>query len=162
MTERGLQRYQSIITTHPDYRSLPFASKASLTRVLQAAVSRKRGVEADTISTIKQLQAKGVPVFALTARFSSMIATTKLELASLSLDLSLTSPFRHVVRDLATNAVISDGVIFTNANEKGPLLNRFLARALFDRHLKAGGGGARRLWRRRRAADACAVLAAAA
>ena len=98
-------------------------------------MSRKRGVEPDTVATIKALQAKGVPVFALTARFSSMLQTTKLELASLSLDLSLTSPFKAVVRDTATNALISDGIIFTNANEKGPILNRFLANALFEKHL---------------------------
>ena len=116
MTERGLQRYQSLITGHAHYKQLPFASKSSITRQLQAAVSRKRGVERDTIRTIKQLQAAGVPVFALTARFSSMIATTKLELASLSLDMSLTSPFRTFVRDTETSAVISDGIIFSDGH----------------------------------------------
>ena len=136
MTERGLQRYQALITSHPHYKQLPFASKSSITRQLQAAVSRKRGVERDTIHTIKQLQAAGVPVFALTARFSSMIATTKLELASLSLDLSLTSPFKHFVRDADTSAVISDGIIFSDGQEKGPILNRFLSNVLFHKHLK--------------------------
>ena len=136
MTERGLQRYQALITAHPHYKQLPFASKSSITRQLQAAVSRKRGVERDTIRTIKQLQAAGVPVFALTARFSSMIATTKLELASLSLDLSLTSPFKTFVRDTETSAVISDGIIFSDGQEKGPILNRFLSNVLFHSHLK--------------------------
>ena len=116
MTERGLQRYQSLITAHSHYKQLPFATKSSITRQLQAAVSRKRGVERDTIRTIKQLQAAGVPVFALTARFSSMIATTKLELASLSLDMSLTSPFRTFVRDTETSAVVSDGIIFSDGS----------------------------------------------
>ena len=136
MTERGLQRYQSLITAHPHYKQLPFATKSSITRQLQAAVSRKRGVERDTIRTIKQLQAAGVHVFALTARFSSMIATTKLELASLSLDMSLTSPFKNFVRDTETSAVISDGIIFSDGNEKGPILNRFLSDVLFHQHLK--------------------------
>ena len=136
MTERGLQRYQALITSHPHYKQLPFASKSSITRQLQAAVSRKRGVERDTIRTIKQLQAAGVPVFALTARFSSMIATTKLELASLSLDLSLTSPFKTFVRDGETSAVISDGIIFSDGQEKGPILNRFLSNVLFHKHLR--------------------------
>ena len=136
MTERGLQRYQSLITAHPHYKQLPFATKSSITRQLQAAVSRKRGVERDTIRTIKQLQAAGVPVFALTARFSSMIATTKLELASLSLDMSLTSPFTTFVRDTETSAVISDGIIFSDGQEKGPILNRFLSNVLFHKHLK--------------------------
>ena len=133
MTESGLQRYSSIINSHEKYKHLSFANKSSITRALQSAVSRKRGVENDTIATIKSMQLKGIPVFALTARFASMIATTRTELASLGLDFSLTSPFPSFVKDLSSSAVLCDGVLYSNAQEKGPILNRFLSQ-LFDQY----------------------------
>jgi hypothetical protein len=138
MKERGLLRYQQLLGS-PEYSHLSFQEKSRLTRALQAAVASKRPVEKDTISTIQALQARGVPIFALTARYSSMADVTRRELAELGLNFSATSPFPagRQWRDRETDALYCDGLIFTNANEKGLVLNRFLSSVLFAAHLES-------------------------
>ena len=126
--EKGLARYQHLLSSSPRYKHIRFDEKTKMTRMLQAAVSSKRAMESDTVQTIRTLQQRGVQLFALTARFSSMAATTQRELSTLGLDFSLTSPFPsgRILRDEMTDAIYEDGVVYTNATEKGPVLNRFL------------------------------------
>jgi hypothetical protein len=128
MKEKGLLLYQSTLANHSSYKHLNFVTKTRLTKTLQIALQSKRPVENDTIATIHAIQQRGIAVFALTARYSHMAAVTKKELASLGLDLTVTSPFAKdaVLHDQETEASYDGGVIFTNACEKGPVLDRFL------------------------------------
>ena len=47
--------------------------------------------------------------------------------------MSITSPFPHgrTYKDQQTDALIEDGVCYTNATEKGPILDRFMNALLF-------------------------------
>lgn len=102
-------------------------------------------VEDCTVEVVKKLQDMGCTVFGLTSRYSKTAVATKEELLRVGIDLSLSSPFpnSHLLNDPVTKAACQDGVIFSNGQAKGPVLNRFLEGFVFHHLYKealANGG----------------------
>ena len=149
MTDKGLQSYQHILTHSPIYANVPIPAKNKTTRVLQSALASKQCVEIDeinrsahvsTVDTIHQLQAAGCYVFALTARYAAQAATTHNELLALDIDFSKSTPWNNqcVLHDNDTDALYSNGVIYTSATEKGVILDRFLNGLFTTDHIGNG------------------------
>lgn len=134
MTDPGLETFQEVMTTDPEVAKLSFSEKNAATRELQSSLRTKKLVEGQlTADVLDALVEKGCWVFGLTARYSETASMTKRVLAGLGLDLSKRAPFppNSVLRDPSTGAVFSDGVIYTNAVDKGQVLNRFLQNVVF-------------------------------
>jgi len=99
-------------------------------------------VESRTAWVIRELQESGAHVFALTARYAEMAAITIKALRALGIDFSHSAPFpKGAIRDPDTDSLCEDGVIYTNAHDKGLVLNRFLQHVTFA-HLLQGAPGA--------------------
>ena len=127
-TPPGIQAFQQTLVTHQNYASLQLDVKNAHVRKLQEALHKKRILEEDTRFIIQELQRRGCLVFGLTSRYADMSSLTLQALRGLGIDLSLTAPFAadEVIMDSQTEAVYDSGIIFTNAMDKGTILNRFL------------------------------------
>jgi len=138
MTEAGARMVQTALTSSPLCTSWPTSKKQHHINRLQRALQTKRLVESDTAQVIQQLQQAGCWVFGLTSRYSELASSTSDTLRSLGVDLAATAPFPpagreagRMLRDPYTGAVCQDGIIFTNALDKGLVLNRFLEHVVF-------------------------------
>ena len=128
MCEKGLEMYQRIISSHPNYRSVLYSVKSNLTKTLQAALQSKRTVEENTSALLNQLQAanrqgpngelptNNIKIFGLTARYSHIAATTRKELLKLNIDLEKSSPFPMSVRK---KVALANGWSPSSANSNG-------------------------------------------
>ena len=74
--------------------------------------------EPAALGAIEQLKARGVKVFALTARSESIYPTTLKQLAKIGIDLRDAAP--------KLDAHVHDGVVFANGEAKGALLKRLV------------------------------------
>jgi len=127
MTTPGVNYFQQLLKSDERYCSLPLAVKNKHIRRLQASLQDKRLVEGNIAWVIRELQEAGCRVFALTARYAEMAISTTRALRSLGIDFAANAPFPPgSIRDPETEAVCDEGVIYTNATDKGTVLNRFL------------------------------------
>jgi len=103
--------------------------KNDLCQQLQKALKDKVPVTPTTASTIHALQANGVFVFGLTARYSELANLTEKELASIGVNLGLPSPFpAFLQQDEGLHVTVQNGVIYCNNQDKGPILKEVLER----------------------------------
>lgn len=138
-TDRGIQAYQAILQRNPLYSELSLKVRNNVTRILQRALDSKRLVEPDTQVIVKRLQDMGCHVFGLTKRWSESNGDTRRELLTMGMDFSLSSPFPKGRKycDEFTEALLIDGVIYTNGHDKGPVLDRFMSQILFPPDVRA-------------------------
>jgi len=133
-----VQRFHALLTSEEPYKQLSFDEKNAHTRRLQSALREKRFVEASTQRVIHTLQDAGCAVFGLTARYSEMATCTRKAMLQLGVDFAKTAPFPYEdLRDPVTGAFMSGGVIYTNARDKGIILDRFLEHIVFREVLKS-------------------------
>jgi hypothetical protein len=130
MSQMGVKAFQKHLT---EQESMTLKEKNHHIKRLSKDLHKKRFVESCTGSIITSLQEQGCWVFGLTARYSEMQKTTTRVLNQLGLDLSARAPFPKgsVLRDPMTQAVMSQGVIYANATDKGVILDRFLENVVF-------------------------------
>jgi hypothetical protein len=113
--------------TNERYAALPLSTKNTLIRRLQTSLQDKRLCESNIAWVIRELQEAGCRVFALTARYAEMAPATTRALRALGIDFSCNAPFPSgAIRDPETEALCDEGIIYTNATDKGNVLNRFL------------------------------------
>jgi len=100
---------------------------------LQKILDNKVLVERTTADVIRHLQQMGCWVMGCTARYSNMAPRTQATLGSLGIDLNLNSvlPAGRALQDPDTNALFSNGIIYTNAVDKGEVLNSFFENVIF-------------------------------
>jgi hypothetical protein len=128
-TAEGVKEFQRYIRNV----QMDLHSKNVLCQKLQAILDRKVACEPITSQVLRQLQGAGCWVLGLTARYSHMSARTNATLSELAIDLSANSPLprNQALQDPDTKALFCNGVIFTNAMDKGDVLNRFLTNVVF-------------------------------
>jgi len=85
-----------------------------------------------TVQLIQELQRRGCWVFGLTSRYSHTVSRTIDMLRRLGIDFSKATPLPSdlSLQDPGTQAVYSHGIIYTNAIDKGIVLNRFMENVL--------------------------------
>jgi hypothetical protein len=114
-----------------------FTTRNKHCRALQTALKDKVTVESDTVEVVRELQARGCRVFCITARYSELAARTEHILSGFDLDLRESSPFpKHVLQDPETEAVIQNGIVYCNGEDKGVILRRLLSHIVFPKELK--------------------------
>ncbi len=143
VTEQGVRTYQTMIES-ADSERYSIAHRNACTHVLQEALHEKKLVEGKaTADTIKELQDRGCWVLGLTSRYTDVAAATSSRLRKeFGIDFTRRSPFPpagrergRMLRDPQTGAVCMEGIIFTNAIDKGYVLNRFLEQVVFRAYL---------------------------
>lgn len=129
-TPRGLKKFQQFV----DGMATEFLTKVMHCKALQRLLDEKVLVEADTAHVVKELQRRGYWVLGCTARHSGMAARTQVTLTRLSVDFTLNCPLPvdTALQDPDTQALFSRGVIYTNAIDKGDVLDRFLSNVLLS------------------------------
>ena len=105
-------------------------------RYLERLDSKMLAEGSTTLEVIKKLQAAGCWVFGLTSRYFNTVARTDDMLCRLGIDFSTSTPLPAdlSLQDPGSQAVYCRGIIYTNAVDKGVVLNRFLENVLF-RHV---------------------------
>lgn len=138
MSQDGVDAFRAVLSS-PPYRQQPYAVKNAHVRRLQKALKQKKMCEGQTTArVIKVLQEAGCWVFGLTARYAEMAKTTTRVLRGFGLDMSSCAPFpkEKVLKDPVTGALMHEGVIYANAQDKGMILDRFLSNVVFREILK--------------------------
>jgi len=113
--------------------ALPEAFKKIIIDRMQELLDQKVLVEAEhSAKVVRHLQQLGCWVFGLTSRYCTTAIRTHAMLNKLDIDFSKSSPLPAdlSLQDPGTGAVYSRGVIYTNAMDKGYVLNRFLENVL--------------------------------
>jgi Protein of unknown function (DUF2608)/SPX domain/Zinc finger, C3HC4 type (RING finger) len=129
MSSYGIQMFQKYLQQH----GFDYAAKVRHCQRLQRLLDAKVLVEPTTSMVIRKLQQAGCWVFGLTARYASMAPRTQMTLFRLGIDLNIQAPLPkgQALQDPDTKAMYSNGVIYTNAIDKGDVLNRFLENVIF-------------------------------
>jgi len=107
---------------------------------VQEMLDKKVLVEEDiTTQVVTKLQDMGCWVFGLTSRYCTTAIRTHEMLKGLGIDLTRASPLPPdlSLQDPGTQAVYSHGIIYTNAMDKGYVLNRFMENVLLREYLDA-------------------------
>jgi len=128
----GIREYQSELSRNPKQS---FEETKQLSRKLQVALGEMKLIEGQTtLDVLEILREKGCWVFGLTSRYSEMATVTNKVLNELGICFANMAPFPKgsVLRDPGTGAVCSDGIIYSNAIDKGVILNRFLQNVVFQ------------------------------
>lgn len=130
----------ALFQDHVNQLPIEFAKKVALCQKMQAILDDKVLCEHLTTFVIQELQNRGCWVFGLTSRYSNTAARTNTMLQRLGLNFNLHAvlPSNQALQDPDTHALYSNGVIYTNARDKGDVLNRFLMNVIFRDHLIAG------------------------
>ncbi len=128
-SHEGIRAFESYIHRIP----IDTPSKTQHCQRLQAILDDKVPVEHITTSVIRQLQEQGCWVMGCTARYASMVPRTQHTLTAIGVDLNINAPFPagRALQDPDTQAVYANGVIFTNAADKGEVLNSFFENVVF-------------------------------
>lgn len=129
----GIVAFQKHVTkVFPDFESRNFHC-----RKLQEAIKDKQLVEEQTADVIKQLQDKGCRVFALTARYTELAQRTEQVLKSFDILFKESAPFpAHPIQDPVTKAVVKNGIVYCNGEDKGYILSRLLSSVILPRERK--------------------------
>ncbi len=126
LTAEGSRAFQA----HLQQRlpSLSFAEKQRLVNALHQHVKAFTLAENETAAVVSALQNRGVRVFGLTARSSSMAAATAVSLAELGIDLTRSTPITLPQRAIepSTGAAVVDGVVYCGDVDKGVVFQRLL------------------------------------
>jgi hypothetical protein len=86
-----------------------------------------RPVEPASVSTVSLLQHKGIATLALTTRSLPLIERTKIQLQELGISFAHCQEFNKELNvALEKNAVLSNGIVFCNDNNKGKTLIKVL------------------------------------
>lgn len=96
---------------------------------------KTKAVEAETAALIKAVQDKGIPVFALTARDSSLIEPTFRQLDGIGVEFSKSKSERDTSIVLNTEVVYCGRIIFCNGKNKGESLNHFFESKFFEENI---------------------------
>lgn len=117
------QRELRMLNADPD-------AKREYVRLFQSMLDRKELVEgARTADVVRELRERGCWVFGLTARYSHMAPRTRETLDRTGLHMVGAGGPPHVAgaaQDPDTGALWCEGVVYTNATDKGTVLDRFL------------------------------------
>jgi hypothetical protein len=134
LTKGGLQAFESFCESS----TMPKDLREQLYQRCRLMICRKILCEgARTKETIKELQEQGVWVLGLTARYATSSEDTDDMLSHFGLSLKVNCPLptNLSLQDPETQAVYMNGVIYTNAVEKGTVLNRFLQNVVYREHV---------------------------
>jgi len=134
------------LTTAPSH-----AEAVAYANRFQSALYHKRLVEqSQTVSTatvVAQLQAAGCWVFGLTSRYANVAAQTYSTLVELGITMDAHAPFAPLhgqsqLFDKQSGALYSQGIVYTSAQPKGPILQRFLECWVFKDEIMQRSGHA--------------------
>jgi len=128
-TPEGMAAFESELCD----MALPESFKKTIIDRMQELLDQKVLVEAEhSAKVVRHLQQMGCWVFGLTSRYCTTAIRTHAMLNKLDIDFSKSSPLPAdlSLQDPGTGAVYSRGVIYTNAMDKGYVLNRFLENVL--------------------------------
>lgn len=115
-----------------------FSTRNLHCRKLQTALKDKVTVEDDTVEVFRALQARGCRMFAITARYSELAERTERVLDSFGISFLQMSPFRQqAFEDSVTEAVVRNGIVYCNGEDKGVIISRLFSHVLFPEELKA-------------------------
>jgi len=134
LTRGGLQAFEAFCESS----AMPKDFREQLYQRCRLMICRKILCEGNrTKDTIKALQDEGVWVLGLTARYATSAEDTDDMLSHFGLDLTVNCPLpsKLSLQDPETQAVYMNGVIYTNAVEKGTVLNRFLQNVVYRDHV---------------------------
>jgi len=134
LTKPGIDAFRAFVHK----RVSDWKLKNDLCQHLQKALKDKVPVTPTTAATIQALQANGVLVCGLTARYSELAKVTEKELESIGVRLGLASPFPACLEDADLRLTVHNGVIYCNNQDKGVVLKEVLERFLFGEVLKRG------------------------
>lgn len=108
----------------------PHDLKAELCGRFQQMLDDKVPVQKNTVEVVREMQRRGCYVFGLTARYATMAQRTQETMLRIGLDLTAGQPAHlpagQALQDPGTSALFSCGVVYTNAVDKGVVLDRFL------------------------------------
>jgi len=143
LTPQGVRAFSDVMRKNKGRGDLK--NLCAIRKVFQDALMKRGLIEKGTAEVVHRLQEAGCRVFGLTSRYSQTAVATRDELLKLGIDLSIASPFpnTHLLNDPITKAACQDGIIFSNGQAKGPVLNRFLEGFVFHSLYKealANGG----------------------
>jgi len=126
LSTEGAQKFTEYIQEH--YKNSTFAERQQMVNRFYAELKEFSLTESDTAEVVRALQARGVYVFGLTARASSLAYASTLSLNGLGIDLSANTPPSLPTRAMesATGAVVVDGIVYCNDIDKGVVLQRLL------------------------------------
>jgi hypothetical protein len=129
----GVQEFQQYVRS----QFADFSSRNQHCRALQTALKDKITVEEDTAEVFRELTARGCRMFAITARFSELADRTEAILDAFGMCFKKTSPFNlDRWTDPVTEAVLQNGIIYCNGDDKGTILARVLSQLLFSNELR--------------------------
>lgn len=125
----GIKTFERMVYSLP----VEYKIKVEHCQRLQKVLDHKVLVEHNTASVIQQLQKEGVWVMGCTARYANMAPRTHSTLSPLGIDLNVNAPIPggRALQDPDTQALYTNGIIYTNAIDKGEVLNSFLENVLF-------------------------------
>jgi len=120
---------------------IDYDTKVRLCRRLQTILDEKVPCEHAIPAIIRELQERGCWVVGCTARYSHMAQRTNVTLFQVGIDLSVHCPIPRgqALQDPETEALFANGVIYTNAMDKGIIFNRFMENVIY-RDLKKPDG----------------------
>lgn len=126
LTTEGSRQFHLYIQQHLKNHS--YSDKQNLVNALHREVKAFELAENETAAVVKALQSRGVYVFGLTARASTMAAATNMSLSALDMDLAVCPPPTLPVRAVEphTGATIVDGIVYCNEVDKGVVFQRLL------------------------------------
>lgn len=136
LSPQGIQSFQDEINTS----SMEYCKKVALCQKMQSILDDKVLVESNTAQVIQHLQNQGCWVFGLTSRYANLASRTHTTLQRVGVDMNKNAllPPHQALQDPDTEALYSNGVIYTNARDKGDVLNRFLTNVIFREWLSTG------------------------
>lgn len=138
LTTEGVRTFQTFV--HKRYKD--WDRKNQLCRQLQKALKDKVLVDDKTASVIQRLQDMDCIVFALTARYPEMAATTEKSLSSVGIDFTRASPFPSFpICDQHTDTMASNGIVYCSNQDKGTVFRRFVESCLFKNELASVRAG---------------------
>ena len=131
LSSRGVQQFQKYVHHHP--KGFDFATKSAHCARLRDALMSKECVEAEIPDIITELQDRGCWVFGFTARYAEYSSRTDRVLMGLGIDFTRTSPLPpgEDIPDPAGRFLISNGIVYCNGLDKGPLLDEILIKMCF-------------------------------
>lgn len=126
LTQEGLRRFHVHLQQHK--KEMNFAEKQQLVNDLHKELKATVLAEDITSEVVKTLQDRGVFVFGLTARSSTMASATTTTLRSLGINLAANPPasLPQKAVEPGTGAVIVDGIVYCNEVDKGVVLQRLI------------------------------------
>eukprot|EP00808_Paulinella_micropora_P031540 g64871.t1 len=138
LTSFGVATFQAFVNR----KYSDFSTRNKLCRQLEAALKRKKLVEENIPTIIRELQESGCWVFGLTARYNEMAASTSSTLLKLGVDFSPKSPFLPQAVDPRTGGSCVNGIVYCNGMKKGVVLSQLLHK-VSPAFLRSGflGGG---------------------